>query len=174
LAKFVYTLATVVALIGGLALAAVIVMTGVSIIGRALSPLGTGPVYGDFEIAEALTAFAVFCFLPIAQLRGAHATVDLLTNRLSKASNRVLVAIWESLMAVVFLLIAWRLGVGMMDKAANDETSYLLQFPVWWAYAASLVPAAAAAVVGAWSAGVHVASALSGNPVANVWEGETR
>jgi TRAP-type C4-dicarboxylate transport system permease small subunit len=174
LAKLVYTLATVFALIGGMALTLVILMTCVSIAGRALAPLGTGPVYGDFEIAEALTAFVVFCFLPIAQLRGSHATVDLFTNQLSEGPNRVLQAVWEVLMAVVYLLILWRLGVGMVDKAANGETSYLRQFPIWWAYAACALPALAAALVGVWNAVRHVASALSGTPVVNLWEGEPR
>ena len=48
-------------------------MSVASIVGRALSGLGLGlgPVPGDFELVEAGTALAVFCFLPWCHLKAA-------------------------------------------------------------------------------------------------------
>jgi TRAP-type C4-dicarboxylate transport system permease small subunit len=82
----------------------------------------------------------VFAFLPICQLRAGHATVDIFTSGLPDTANRVLLAIWEVLAAAVLALIAWRLGAGLASKLGNGETTFLLQFPVWWAYAASSFP----------------------------------
>ncbi|HUG60538.1 MAG TPA: TRAP transporter small permease [Methylomirabilota bacterium] len=150
--RFIHRLALLSAELGGVVLAAVIVMTGASILGRALNGLGLGPVPGDFELVEAGIGFAVFAFLPIAQLKGAHATVDVFTSLMGVKANRVLLAIWEVAMALVFALIAWRLFEGLKQKFANGETTFLLQFPVWWVFAACMAPAVIAVIVAVWSA----------------------
>ena len=36
---------------------------------------------------------------------------------------------------------AWRMGVAMADYRGNGEVSFILQMPVWWGYAASMLPA---------------------------------
>jgi TRAP-type C4-dicarboxylate transport system permease small subunit len=139
-----------------------ILMTSASIAGRALIDLGLGPVPGDFELVEAGIAFAVFAFLPICQLRAGHATVDVFTSALPDGVNRVLLAVWEVLATVVLALIAWRLGAGLVSKVGNGETTFLLQFPVWWAYAASLAPAVVAVIVAVWSALDRIRAAVTG------------
>lgn len=150
--RFIQILARLSALTGGLVLAALIVMTSLSIVGRAFAFAGLGPVPGDFELVEAGIAFAVFAFLPWCTLNAGHATVDIFTNGLSEQVNRVLLAFWEIVMAATVAFIAWRLYEGMLGKVKNGETTFLLQFPVWWAYAACLVPACVTVVVALWSA----------------------
>ena len=46
------------------------------------------------------------------------------------------------------VVVTWRLIVGTLDKADNGETTFLLQFPVWWAYAASLAACVTAMITG--------------------------
>lgn len=111
---------------------------------RALVDLGAGPVSGDFELVEAGTAFAVFAFLPWCQLNRGHATVDLFTSFLPDGANRVIDLVSELLMTLVITLIAWRLWAGLMDKIRYGETTFILQFPVWWGFAVCM----AAAVIG--------------------------
>jgi hypothetical protein len=55
-------------------------------------------------------------------------------------------------MAAIILLITWRLFVGMLDKIRYNETTYLIQFPIWWAYAASFSAAIAASIVSLYCA----------------------
>jgi len=150
--KFVRQIANWSAAAGGVALVALILMTCISIAGRAFAFAGLGPVKGDFELLEAGTAFCVFAFLPICQLRAAHATVDVFTSPLPDKANRLLIAFWEIVYALVMALIAWRLYEGMITKLGNGETTFLLQFPIWWAFAGSLVPAVIAVIVAFWSA----------------------
>lgn len=181
--KTVERLALAMAALGGAVLTALVLMTGLSVLGRGLNTLAFsgllgpadggpglwlqrfGPITGDFELVEAGIAFAVFAFLPWCQLRAGHATVDIFTARLPGRANRALMALWDVVFAAALILIAWRLGVGMQGKMANGETTYLLQFPVWWAYAASLFGATLAALVAVWVAGARVFTLLTGRAV---------
>lgn len=144
LSSIVHALAKWLAILGGIFLVAITVMTVVSIVGRAFISIGLGPVPGDFELVEAGTGFAVFAFLPWCQLNRGHADVDLFTNYLSPAVNRVLDLLWEVVLGLVVFLIAWRLWVGMLEKRDYGEITFILQFPVWWGMALC----AAATVVG--------------------------
>ncbi len=64
--------------------------------------------------------------------------------------------------AAVLILIAWRLYEGMMSKMSYNETTFLLQFPIWWAYAASFVGAVVAAIVGVYVGLARVFELVSG------------
>lgn len=54
-------------------------------------------------------------------------------------------------MLIAAVLIAWRLYLGMTDKLRYGETTFIMQLPVWWGYAASLVGAVAFALVTAFA-----------------------
>ena len=151
ISAIVERLARLLAILGGLVLVAVTVLTVASITGRAFTRQGLGPVPGDFELVEALTAFAVFAFLPWCQLRRGHATVDIFTRLFPERANRLIDLVCEILMTVVVVLIAWRLWHGMQDKLRYHETTFILQFPLWWSYAAAFVAAAAGVVVSAYA-----------------------
>ncbi|MFK7967158.1 MAG: TRAP transporter small permease, partial [Burkholderiaceae bacterium] len=101
-------------------------------------------------------AFAIFAFLPWCQMVKGHATVDLFTSYLPSRVQRFLVLIWECLLSGVIVLLTWRLIVGTMDKVANGETTFLLQFPVWWAFAACSIVAVVASVVALYVAAVRI------------------
>ena len=177
----VESLARRMAIFGGSLLAILVVMVCLSILGRSANSLGhsealeaslpwlasalvssgLGPVPGDFELVEAGIGLAIFSFLPICQLYGAHATVDVFTSSLSGRLNAWLRAFWEVLLSLVILLITWRLIVGTLDKLENGETTFILQFPVWWALAASAVAACAASFVAVYCAYARVMEALT-------------
>jgi TRAP-type C4-dicarboxylate transport system permease small subunit len=148
--RFVYGASRVLAWVGATVLTALALMSVLSIGGRALSGLGLGPVPGDFELVEAGTALAVFCFLPWCHLKGGHAMVDMLWSSYPAAMRRVLAVASDALMLVVWLLLTWRMGVAMLDYRANAETSFILNMPVWWGYAASMVPAVFGCIAYAW------------------------
>ncbi|MEO8279551.1 MAG: TRAP transporter small permease [Ideonella sp.] len=146
----IYRLSQALAWIGGLVLTAMAVLSVASITGRALSGFGLGPVPGDFELVEAGTALAVFCFLPWTHLKGGHAVVDLFWKAYPPVIQRVLVFLSDSLMLLIWLLLVWRMGVSMEDYRSNGEVTFILQMPVWWGYAASMVPAAFGCLVYLW------------------------
>lgn len=147
------------ALVGGAVLIIIILLTCVSIAGRVV---GLGEIRGTYEILEAGVAFAIFCFFPICQLYGAHATVDVFTSGLSHWALLVLKAFWEVVLTAIIILLSWRLFGGLERYLANGETTLFLQFPVWWSYAASFAASVVASVTAVYCALARVATALSG------------
>ena len=183
--RFFDRLARLFALLGGIVLSALIVLTCLSVLGRSINSIlhsdmiistapglaaalldwGIGPINGDFELVEAGMAFAIFAFLPLCQLNVAHASVDVFTSTLPAAVNRTLRGVIEVVFAAVMILIAWQLAEGTFSKLRTGQTTFLLQFPVWWGYALSLVAAVVAAVVSVYVAALRVAEMVTGQPV---------
>ena len=141
------------AVLGGIVLVGLIAMSVVSITGRNLTFLdaGLGPVPGDFEIIEAGCAFAVFSFLPWCQFQQGHVTVDILTRLMSARKQTVLELAGNIVMTAAAGLIAWRLALGMLDKHRYGETTFILQFPAWWGYAAAMLGAVLFSLVAAYT-----------------------
>lgn len=148
--RFIDILARTMALAGGLVLTILIVLTVISVAGRALVFAGLAPIPGDFELVEAGTAFAVFAFLPWCHLNRGHAVVEILTMHFSNAVNQWIEVIANLLMLGFAALICWRHWLGTIDKQSYSETTFILQFPIWWAYAASLIGAVVFVIVAAW------------------------
>ncbi len=136
---------------GGAALIAVLLLTVVSIIGRGLIFAGLGPIPGDFELVEAGTAFAVLAFLPICQFHRGHVTVDLFLSRAGRRPNAAIDVVANLLMTGAAGVLTWRLYLGMLDKRSYGETTFILQFPIWWSYAAALLGAGVFALVCAYT-----------------------
>ena len=141
LAVFFEGLARLTAYAGGLVLLGLVVMTCVSVIGRSLNGIGLGPIPGDFELVEIGIGFAIFAFLPWCQIKRGHATVDLLQPRFGRRFNGAIDFLSDVLMAIAAMVIGWRLMQGMLDKKGYSETTFILQFPVWIAYAAAMIGA---------------------------------
>jgi Tripartite ATP-independent periplasmic transporters, DctQ component len=180
--KFMMGLSRFMAILGGIVLCLLILLICVSIAGRLLNGflhgdfmtgfapefakwaigIGIGPVNGDFELVEAGIAFSIFAFIPLCQITSGHASVDIFTERLSPRANRFLRMVIELVFAAVLVLIAWRLYAGMMSKRGYGETTFLLQFPIWWAYAASLFGAVVTAIVGVYMGAVRTLEFITG------------
>jgi len=120
--KLIYGLSRSMAWFGSLVLVGIALMSVASIVGRALSGFGLGPVPGDFELVEAGTALAVFCFLPWCHLKGGHAVVDLLWNVYPRPMRRVLLALADALRPAQASVVVIE-GVG--HNTLGDSPEYL-------------------------------------------------
>lgn len=176
--------ARLMAICGGLVLTLLIVLICISVIGRSLNGLlhgwigsvmpglsawalylGVGPINGDFELVEAGVAFAIFAFLPLCQISAGHASVDIFTAKLPMRINRVLQLGIDVIFAIVLISIAYQLYNGMLSKQSYGDTTFLLQFPIWWAYAASLSGAVLTAVIAFYVAGIRAVECLRGEDI---------
>lgn len=133
-----------IALLGGVVLIGLTLVTVYSIIGRAISRnlrevsllAWWGPVRGDFELIEMGTAIAIFAFLPYTQMVRGNVLVDFFTSgahpRL-KATMAVLANLLFSLLAILF---TWRMMIGtyQLYSATFVQTSMILRIPTWWGY----------------------------------------
>ena len=136
---FISKLAKTLAIFGAIILCSIAIMVLISIIGRALIPLGFSSIKGDFELVEAGTAFAIIAFMPYCQLHRAHAQVNFITDRLGVTANKIIDFIVNIIMFLFTGLLAWRLSIGTIEKFKDGETSFILQFPLWMAYGLSLI-----------------------------------
>ena len=129
------------ALLGGALLTLLTLLVVLSVIGRSLSGMGLGPVTGDYELVEVGVGIAIFFFMPWCYLQGGHATVDLLYSFMSNGLQRFIRLLSDVLMLAVWLLLTWRLWEGLMDKLTNQETTFILQIPLWWGFAVCMIGA---------------------------------
>lgn len=180
--RFFFGLSRLMAVIGGVVLSVLIVLICVSIAGRTLNgilhadmiqtvmpglaqwllDLGVGPVNGDFELVEAGIAFAIFSFLPFCQITSGHAAVSIFTDWMPQRAQQILRMLIEVLFAVVLVVIAVQLKEGMDSRIRSGQTTFLLQFPIWWAYALSLVGATIAAAIAVYMAIIRSVEAVTG------------
>lgn len=147
------------AYVGGFILVAVAIVTVVSITGRALMPLGLGPVRGDYEIVANGSALAVFCFLPFCQFYRGHVTVDIVTSLFSPRAQAMSGLMGDALISLASIIILRQLWLGFGErlpygsenlrdtlgmgyKPFFPETTYELEVPVWILYGLSLTGAA--------------------------------
>lgn len=185
--RIVFGIARFMALVGGVILTALILITCISIVGRVantalhsdimmsvapglsqrLIDAGVGAIRGSYELVEAGMAFCIFAFLPFCHVTMGHASVDIFTNALPVRVNRLLQLLIALLFSVALVTIAIQLNEGMLRKLSSGQTSLLLEFPVWWAYAASLVGAALAAVVSVYVVLMRLYELLSGRMIAS-------
>ncbi|NKB53424.1 MAG: TRAP transporter small permease subunit [Rhizobiaceae bacterium] len=174
-------LARILAILGGAVLISLIALTCLSVIGRILNSIGHsqyveatvpfigdflkafGPINGDYELVEAGIALAIFLFLPWCQLNRKHATVELLSSMVPTSFNHLLNILWEVVLTLTTLLITWRIYVGMSDKMRYGETTFLLQMPVWWAFAACTFAAFCASIVAIYCVYLRVTETAPGD-----------
>lgn len=162
--RLVAGLAKTLAVIGGMALVAVVIITVISVIGRALIPFGLGAVPGDYEIVQAGVLFAIFCSLPITQYLRGHADVSLLTDSFPARIGAIIELVMDVLMLVATVFIVWRFSIGMIDKYNNREVTLILHMPMWWTYAAAMLGAIGMTIVSAYCVARSFLNAISSNP----------
>lgn len=138
-------LARLCALLAGLLIAFMVVLTCGSIIGR--ETVGH-TITGDFELVALATGAAVGLFMPLCQLHRGNIVVDFFTAKAPKRVNRVLDRIGAFLLAACCALLAWRAALGGLSSYNSHNSTMLLGVPEWYAYAPMVPGFALTAVIG--------------------------
>jgi TRAP-type C4-dicarboxylate transport system permease small subunit len=158
------------AVLGGVLLALITLLTCASVVGR--NWLGASLI-GDFELTGVLCAVAVAHFLPWCQLSRGNIIVDFFTARSPLRTNLALDRFGALLMALVMALLTWRTGVGGVEAWSNHSSSMLLGFPDWLV-ALGMVPALLLTSLVALGQAIGVkASNIQDAPHATAGEGYT-
>ena len=148
---FLDRIARALAMIGGLILVGLALMTVASVLGRAFIFAGLSPIKGDYELVEMGCAIAIFCFLPLCQLRRGHVTVDVFVNAFPVRARLFLTLLGNVALFLAAGLIAWRLWLGTIDKLSYGEETYELGLSLGYGYSAAMVGAVTFAVVAAYT-----------------------
>lgn len=142
--KLLIQLAKLCAVLAGVVLTFITLMTCVSLIGR--NTLGL-TLAGDFELTGVAAGAAIALFMPWCQLRRGNIIVDFFTAKASDATNTLLDRFGTLLVALMMALMAWRSSIGGLNAYANHAGSMMLGFPEWIVYAFIVPPLVLTAVI---------------------------
>jgi TRAP-type C4-dicarboxylate transport system permease small subunit len=138
-------LAKLCAILAGVLLTVVTLMTCVSLLGRNL--IGVS-IVGDFVLSGAAAGAAIALFMPWCQLQRGNIIVDFFT---AKAGERALVAFdrfGALLLGLMMALLAWRTTLGGINAWKSGSGTMLIGFPEWVIYVGMVPPLILTAVIG--------------------------
>ena len=144
------SLAKLCAILAGVLLTVVTLMTCVSLIGRNLIGL---TIVGDFELVGAAAGAAIALFMPWCQAQRGNIIVDFFTARASPRTIAGLDRFGALLLGLAMALLAWRSTLGGINAWKSGSGTMLIGFPEWVIYVAMVPPlalTAAIAFVQAW------------------------
>ena len=125
------------AILAGVLLTAITLMTCGSLIGR--NTVGVS-IVGAFELTGVAAGAAIALFMPICQARRGNIIVDFFTAWASPRTQARLDRLGAFMIAAIFALLAWRTSIGGMNSYAYNSETQIMGFPEWVVYA-FMVPA---------------------------------
>jgi TRAP-type C4-dicarboxylate transport system permease small subunit len=142
--RFLVLLARISAVLAGILLTFITVMTCASIVGREL--FGSA-ITGDFELSGAATGAAIAMFMPWCQAKRGNIIVDFFTASCSEKANGVMDRFGALLLAFCFAVLAWRTGLGGLSSYASNSGTMILGFPEWVVFACMTPPFALTSLI---------------------------
>ncbi len=116
------------AVLAGVVLFALMILTTADVIGRYFFNAPLGGVVDLTEFSVLLMTFLSFAY---CGYRGAHVVIELLYDRFGPGPRAVLRAAANVAGAILFGVMAWRLVVQSIDVRDFAESSQLLTIPFW-------------------------------------------
>ena len=130
-------LARLSAIVAGLLMTFITLLTCGSIIGR--ETIGQ-TIAGDFELSGIATGAAIALFMPLCQWTRGHIIVDFFTARASEGTQAALDRLGALMVSATFVLLAWRTWLGGLNAYQTQSSTMMMGVPEWYVYAA-MVPA---------------------------------
>ena len=142
--KFITTLAKLCAILAGVLMTFITMLTCISILGRELAGK---PITGDFELAGVAAGAAVALFMPWCQVKKGNIIVDFFTGGASERTNALLDRFGALVMAFMMGVVAWRTVFGGLNSYESNSGTMILGFPEWITYAIMVPPLALTALI---------------------------
>jgi len=152
--KVLQSLAKLSAILAGVLLTGITLMSCISLIGR--NTVGVTLV-GDFELTGVATGAAIALFMPWCQIKRGNIIVDFFTANVHATVNEKLDRLGALLLALVFALLAWRTTLGGLNAYATGSSSMMMGLPEWIVYVAMVPPFVLTTVIALYQAlrGAH-------------------
>ena len=138
-------LAKLCAILAGVLLTVITLMTCVSLIGR--NTVGW-TIVGDFELSGAAAGAAIALFLPWCQIKRGNIIVDFFTARVADKTNAQLDRLGALLYALALGLMTWRTTVGGFKAWASQSGTMMIGFPEWLIYLGMVPPLVLCTLIG--------------------------
>jgi len=159
--KVLENLAKFCAILAGLLLTVITLMTCASLIGR--NTLGI-TITGDFELTGVAAGAAIALFMPFCQIQRGNIIVDFFSAKFGDKTNAGLDRFGALLLALVFALLAWRTTLGGLNSWRTNSETQIIGFPEWVAYASMVPPFVLAMVIGLYQALFGFAATVKDKP----------
>jgi TRAP-type C4-dicarboxylate transport system permease small subunit len=151
------------AILAGVLLTGITLMTCGSLIGR--NTVGVS-IVGAFELTGVAAGAAIALFMPLCQARRGNIIVDFFTAKASARTNDGLDRFGAFLLALIFALLAWRTTLGGLNSFRSGSETQIMGFPEWVVYA-TMVPAfVLAGCIALWQAVFGFGGTAEGEDVA--------
>ncbi|HEU5296164.1 MAG TPA: TRAP transporter small permease [Burkholderiaceae bacterium] len=137
-------LARLCAIVAGVLLVVITLMTCVSLIGRNTTGWS---IVGAFELSGAAAGAAIALFMPWCQARRGNIIVDFFTAHASEATQAWLDRMGALMVAAAMGLLAWRTTIGGLNAWRSQTGTMIMGFPEWIVYTGMVPPLALTAVI---------------------------
>lgn len=124
--RILEAMAKLCAILAGLLMTLITLLTCASIVGREF--VGK-TVPGDFELVGLATGAAVAFFMPLCQIHRGNIIVDFFTAKAPRKVHAALDRLGALLLGLCFVLIAWRCALGGLNALHTNSSTMLLGFP---------------------------------------------
>jgi TRAP-type C4-dicarboxylate transport system permease small subunit len=133
------------AILAGVLLTVITLMTCISLIGRNTVGL---TLAGDFELTGVAAGAAIALFMPWCQAKRGNIIVDFFTSKTSEKTNALLDRFGALLLGLVMALLSWRASLGGLNAYDTHSGTMMLGFPEWIVYACMVPPLLLTAAIG--------------------------
>ncbi|MCU0918368.1 MAG: TRAP transporter small permease [Planctomycetes bacterium] len=116
------------AAVAGLAIAAMIVVTCVDVVGRRVGY----PLPGTYDLIELLGAIVIAGALPYTTACRGHVAIEFLPRQLPPRGRIVLSTVVGLVFIALFAFLTWRFVQYGVDLAASGQVTLTLRWPVFW------------------------------------------
>jgi TRAP-type C4-dicarboxylate transport system permease small subunit len=114
--------------VAGLAVAAMIILTCMDVVGRRLGY----PLKGAYDLVEVLGAITITGALPYTTACRGHVSIEFLPHKLSSRGRIVLSTLVALVFISVFAFLTWRFVQYGVELKASNQGMVTLRWPIFW------------------------------------------
>ena len=127
-ALFLRRLVALLAGVAGSAVAAMILVTCVDVVGRRLGY----PLKGTYDLVEILGAISIIGALPYTTACKGHVAIDFLPHALPPRGRIVLSTFVALVCIFIYVFLTWRFVQYGIELKANNQGMVTLRWPIFW------------------------------------------
>ena len=143
--KLLEQLAKLCAILAGVLIIVITLMTCVSLIGRNTTGWS---IVGAFELSGFAAGAAIALFMPWCQIKRNNIIVDFFTSRAPQSVQDGLDRMGAFTVALAMGLLAWRTAIGGINAWNSGAGSMMMGLPEWTVYVGMVPPLVLTAVIG--------------------------
>lgn len=134
------------AVVGGLAVLGMMLITVADIIGRKFG----FPVKGAYDLVRVLGAVSMLCALPLTKAVKGHIAIEYFFQKMNRRGRAVVDTLMRLCLIVLFLLLAVEFFRQGLIFKESGEVTVTLHMPVYWVFGVASLACAATLGVTLW------------------------